>query len=76
MSTEKIINAIVARHIGINIDEVKTDSSLTDDLGMDSLDHVEIVMALEEELSTEIDDVSAEKCVTISDIHEFFQNRQ
>jgi acyl carrier protein len=61
---EKVKN-IVAEQLGVKGDEVKNASSFVDDLGADSLDTVELVMALEEEFETEIPDEEAEKITTV-----------
>ena len=65
MSTEKKIIQIVAEQLGLSEDEVQRDAALIDDLGADSLDVVELVMALEEEFKTEIPDEEAEKITTV-----------
>jgi acyl carrier protein len=59
------VKKIVIEHLGVKEDEVKSDSSFVDDLGADSLDTVELVMALEEEFEIEIPDEEAEKITTI-----------
>ena len=56
---------IVAEQLGVNESEIKTESSFVDDLGADSLDTVELVMALEEEFECEIPDEEAEKITTV-----------
>jgi len=56
---------IVAEQLGVKEDEVKADASFVEDLGADSLDTVELVMALEEEFETEIPDEEAEKITTV-----------
>jgi acyl carrier protein len=66
MSTvEARVKKIVVEQLGVNEAEVTNDSSFVDDLGADSLDTVELVMALEEEFETEIPDEDAEKITTI-----------
>ncbi|MCW5589983.1 MAG: acyl carrier protein [Legionellales bacterium] len=68
MSTvEERVKKIVIEQLGVKEDEVKNDASFVDDLGADSLDTVELVMALEEEFETEIPDEEAEKIATIQD---------
>jgi acyl carrier protein len=64
-SVEKRVKKIVAEQLGVNEDEVKSSSSFVEDLGADSLDTVELVMALEEEFETEIPDEEAEKITTV-----------
>ncbi|HCU04935.1 MAG: acyl carrier protein [Gammaproteobacteria bacterium GWE2_42_36] len=66
MSTvEERVKRIVAEQLGAKEDEIKTEASFVEDLGADSLDTVELVMALEEEFGTEIPDEDAEKITTI-----------
>ena len=64
-SVEDQVKAIIAEQLGIKVDEIKQDASFVDDLGADSLDTVELVMALEEEFETEIPDEEAEKITTV-----------
>ncbi len=59
------VKKIVAEQLGVNEAEIKNESSFVDDLGADSLDTVELVMALEEEFETEIPDEEAEKITTV-----------
>jgi acyl carrier protein len=66
MSTvEQQVKAIVAEQLGVKAEQVVNDASFVDDLGADSLDTVELVMALEEEFETEIPDDDAEKITTV-----------
>jgi acyl carrier protein len=62
---EQRVKKIVAEQLGVNEAEIKTESSFVDDLGADSLDTVELVMALEDEFETEIPDEEAEKITTV-----------
>lgn len=64
-SVEERVKKIVVEQLGVKDDEVKEDASFVDDLGADSLDTVELVMALEEEFETEIPDDDAEKITTV-----------
>ena len=64
-SIEERVKKIVAEQLGVKEDEVKPASSFVEDLGADSLDTVELVMALEEEFATEIPDEEAEKITTV-----------
>jgi acyl carrier protein len=64
-TTEEQVKNIVAEQLGVKEEEVKNESSFVDDLGADSLDTVELVMALEEEFETEIPDEEAEKITTV-----------
>lgn len=66
-SIEERVKKIVAEQLGVNEDEIQTSSSFVDDLGADSLDTVELVMALEEEFETEIPDEEAEKITTVQE---------
>ena len=61
------VKKIVADHLGIDENKVTDEASFTDDLGADSLDTVELVMAFEEEFGCEIPDDAAEKIVTLKD---------
>ncbi len=68
MSTENVadkVKKIIIDQLGVNEDEVKEESSFIDDLGADSLDTVELVMAFEEEFDLEIPDEEAEKITTV-----------
>ena len=74
MSTiEDRVKKIVVEQLGVAEDQVTPDSSFVDDLGADSLDTVELVMALEEEFDTEIPDDEAEKITTVKQAIEFIQ---
>jgi acyl carrier protein len=64
----KSIEAIISEYLGVKMEEVTPDAHIFDDLGADSLDHVEIVMAIEEEYSIEIPDDDCEKWKTVQDI--------
>ena len=65
MTIEDRVTATVVEQLGVTAEQVKGDASFTDDLGADSLDTVELVMALEEEFDTEIPDEDAEKITTV-----------
>ena len=64
-NVEQRVKKIIAEQLGVNEAEIKNESSFVDDLGADSLDTVELVMALEEEFETEIPDEEAEKITTV-----------
>ena len=64
-SVEERVKKIVAEQLGVKEEEVESTSSFVEDLGADSLDTVELVMALEEEFETEIPDEEAEKITTV-----------
>ncbi len=63
-SVEERVKKLICEQLGVKEDEVKADASFVEDLGADSLDTVELVMALEEEFETEIPDEEAEKITT------------
>lgn len=65
--------AIIAEQLGLDEEEIKLDASFVDDLGADSLDIVELVMALEEEYGIEIPDEDAEKIKTVQDAINYIQ---
>jgi len=67
MSVEQRVKEIIVEQLGVNESEVKPEAKFVDDLGADSLDLVELVMALEEEYNTEISDEDAEKILTVGD---------
>ncbi len=70
------VKSIVVEHLGAEEDKVVADASFVDDLGADSLDRVELVMAFEEEFSVEIPDEAAEKIQTVQDAINFIQENQ
>ncbi|OGT36210.1 MAG: acyl carrier protein [Gammaproteobacteria bacterium RIFCSPHIGHO2_12_FULL_37_14] len=72
---EARVKKIVVEQLGVKEEEVTTDASFVDDLGADSLDTVELVMALEEEFEIEIPDEDAEKIITIKDAVSYVVNR-
>lgn len=74
MKTEQIfekVRTIIVEQLGVEEETVKPDSEFLDDLGADSLDIVEFIMALEEEYGLEIPDEDVEKIVTVNDIVEY-----
>ena len=73
---EQRVKKIVAEQLGVNEADVKTDSSFVNDLGADSLDTVELVMALEEEFETEIPDEDAEKITTVQQAIDYVTARR
>jgi acyl carrier protein len=74
-SIEEQVKNIVAEQLGVKEDEVTNAASFVDDLGADSLDTVELVMALEEEFETEIPDEDAEKITTVQQAIDFIKSR-
>ena len=67
------VKAVVVEQLNVNPDEVKEDSKFVEDLGADSLDAVELVMALEEKFDIEIPDTDAEKIVTVKDAMSYIE---
>ena len=67
MAVEEKIKSIIAEQLGVKAEEVTPEASFIDDLGADSLDTVELIMALEEEFGIEIPDEDAEKMTTVGD---------
>ena len=65
MSVDERVKGIVAEQLGIGVDEINNESSFIDDLGADSLDTVELVIAVEEEFDIEISDEEAENISTV-----------
>ncbi len=70
------VKEIVAEQLGVDEDEVVPEASFIDDLGADSLDIVELIMALEEEFDMEIPDEDAEKIVTVGDVVDYIKNNK
>lgn len=76
MSSEEIfdkVKNIIVEQLGVAEAEIELDSSFIDDLGADSLDIVELIMALEEEFDIEIPDEDAEKVVTVQDVVDYLK---
>ena len=69
------VKKMAADHLGVEETKVTEDSSFVDDLGADSLDTVELVMAFEEEFGSEISDSEAEKILTVGDAIKFIESR-
>jgi acyl carrier protein len=70
------IGKIIVEQLGVNEDQVKPEAKFIEDLGADSLDTVELVMALEEEFETEIPDEDAEKLQSVGDVVKFIEDTQ
>jgi len=75
MSVEDRVQKIVCEQLGVSSEEVKLEASFIDDLGADSLDTVELVMAFEEEFGSEISDSEAEKILTVGDAVKFIEGK-
>jgi acyl carrier protein len=70
------VKKIVLEHLGVDEDKITENASFIDDLGADSLDTVELVMAFEEEFGIEIPDDAAEKILTVKDAIDFIESQQ
>jgi len=73
MEVESKVKEIIVQQLGVDAEKVTPDASFVDDLGADSLDVVELVMAFEEEFGVEIPDEAAEKIATVKDASEFLK---
>ena len=70
------IKSIIVEQLGVSLEEVTPQASFIEDLGADSLDIVELIMALEEEFDMEIPDEDAEKIQTVDDVTKYIQAKQ
>ncbi|MCC7203276.1 MAG: acyl carrier protein [Nitrospirae bacterium] len=75
MSVEEKVKKIVGEQLGVDEEEITPDASFVEDLGADSLDTVELVMAFEEEFSIEIPDEDAEKIITVQNSVDYIKER-
>lgn len=69
------VNDIIVEQLGVDAERVKAEASFIDDLGADSLDIVELVMAMEEEFDIEIPDEDAEKLKTVQDVYTYLETK-
>ena len=76
MAVADQVKKIIVEQLGVDEDEVTPDASFVDDLGADSLDTVELVMALEEEFETEIPDEDADKITTVQQAIDYITERR
>ncbi len=75
MSVEDRVKAIIVEQLGVDAEEVTPEASFVEDLGADSLDTVELIMAFEEEFGVEISDDEAEKIKKVKDAVEYIDKR-
>jgi acyl carrier protein len=75
MSVEEKVKSIIVEQLGVDAEEVTTEASFVEDLGADSLDTVELIMAFEEEFGVEISDDEAEKIRKVRDAVDYIQKR-
>ncbi|WP_092402002.1 MULTISPECIES: acyl carrier protein [Candidatus Ichthyocystis] len=75
-NVEQQIKKIVAEQLGVNLEDVSNSAAFVKDLGADSLDTVELVMALEDEFGCEISDEDAEKILTVQQAIDYVKSRQ
>ncbi len=70
------VNELIVDQLGVSADEVKPESAFIEDLGADSLDLTELIMAMEEEFDIEIDDEAAQKILKVQDAVEYIKKNQ
>ncbi|NOX99546.1 MAG: acyl carrier protein [Verrucomicrobia bacterium] len=75
-STEEKVKNIIVEQLGVNADQVVTDAKFIEDLGADSLDTVELVMAFEEEFEIEVPDEDAEKLMSVGDVTKYIDEHK
>lgn len=75
-TTEQRIKDIIVEQLGVNADQVTSDAKFIEDLGADSLDTVELIMALEEEFGIEVPDEEAEKLQSVGDVIKYIDENQ
>jgi len=76
MSIEQRVKEIIADQLGVDIENIKPESKFVEDLGADSLDVVELIMAFEEEFGVEIPDEDAEKISTVGDVLNYISSKK
>ncbi len=74
-SIEEKVKDIIVEQLGVNPEQVTATASFIEDLGADSLDTVELVMAFEEEFSVEVPDEDAEKLLTVGDVVKYIEDK-
>jgi len=70
------VKNIIVEQLGVNADQVTPEAKFIEDLGADSLDTVELIMALEEEFNIEVPDDAAEKLLTVGDVTKYIEENQ
>ncbi len=75
MSVEEKVKKIIVDQLGVSADQVTPDAAFVDDLGADSLDLTELIMAMEEEFGVEIDDEDAQKMSKVKDVLTYIQSK-
>ncbi|NPA13048.1 MAG: acyl carrier protein [Aquificae bacterium] len=73
---EERIKEIIAEQLGVDVEKITPEAKFTDDLGADSLDVVELIMAFEEEFDIEIPDEDAQKITTVGDVIEYIKSKK
>ncbi len=76
MSVAEKVQKIIVDQLGVSADEVKPEASFVEDLGADSLDLTELIMAMEEEFGIEIDDDDAQKIIKVQDAVSYIESKQ
>ncbi len=76
MSVEEKVKKIIIDQLGVSADEVKNDAAFVEDLGADSLDLTELIMAMEEEFKVEIGDEDAQKILKVQDAIDYIESKQ
>ncbi|HAS88787.1 MAG TPA: acyl carrier protein [Desulfovibrio sp.] len=76
MSAAEKVKAIIVDQLGVSEDEIKPEASFVEDLGADSLDLTELIMAMEEEFDVEIEDEEAQKILKVQDAISFVESKQ
>lgn len=75
-NTEEKVRDIIVEQLSVNAEQVTPDAKFIEDLGADSLDVVELVMAFEEEFGVEVPDEDAEKLLTVGDVVKYIEDKQ
>ena len=76
MSVQEKVKKIIVDQLGVAEDEIKPDASFVEDLGADSLDLTELIMAMEEEFGIEIDDDDAQKLLKVQDVWDYISKKE